>query len=190
MDPEQVILEKLARPPGELEPGPVSPGGWRAGVVRGGELHRAELDSVRFVKHRESSRRRVDFVTFHGTIQMHGPREHEFVYFYALEHEREGGWRMVGSAGGGGSSPVRGRPWVNLAGGYGGDLFYAGGQIERAGADIDRVQIRFADGRHIEDDAEHDVALFITDDAVLMPSTVVLLDSRGAEVAKHAAFPG
>ncbi len=79
-------------------------------------------------------------------------------------------------------------PWVNLAGGYGGDLFYAGGQIDRRGHRSRPGS--FADGRFLEDDAEHDVALFITDDAVLMPSPVVLLDVEGAEVAKHEAFPG
>ncbi|MDQ6778676.1 MAG: hypothetical protein M3071_21180 [Actinomycetota bacterium] len=190
MDPEQVILEELARPPGELAPGPVTPGGWRAGTVHGGALHRADPDSVRFVKHRASSRRRIDFVTFRGSIPMLDHSEHDFVYFFALEREPDGGWRIVGAAGGGGSSPVRGRPWVNLAGGHGGDLFYTGGQIERAGTDIDRVQIRFADGRFVEDDVEQDVALFIDDAAVLMLSTVVLLDGAGAEVAKHEAFPG
>ena len=191
MDPEQVILDDLARPPGELEPGPAGGGGWRSGTVRGGgALHRAELASVRFVKHRESSRRRVDFVTFRGSIPMLGDDEHQFGYFFALEREPDGSWRMVGSAGGGGKSPVRGRPWVNLAGGYGADLFYAGGQIERAGTNIDRVEIRFANGRRLEDDAEQDVALFITDDAVVMPSTVVLLDGAGTKVAEHEAFPG
>jgi hypothetical protein len=190
MDPEQVILDDLAQPPGQLELGPTGAGGWRAGTVSGGGLHRAELGSVRFVKHRESPRRRVDFVTFHGSIPMFGDDEHEFGYFFALEREPDGGWHMVGSAGGGGNAPVRGRPWVNLAGGYGGDLFYAGGQIERAGTDIDRVEIRFADGRCLDDDAKQDVALFITDYPVVMPSTVVLLDGAGAEVAEHEAFPG
>jgi hypothetical protein len=77
MDPEQVILDDLAQPPGQLELGPTGAGGWRAGTVSGGGLHRAELGSVRSVKHRESSRRRVDFVTFHGSIPMFGDDEHE-----------------------------------------------------------------------------------------------------------------
>jgi hypothetical protein len=76
MDPEQVILDDLAQPPGELEPGPAGGGGWKGGTVRGGPLHRVELGSVLFVTHRESSRRRVDFVTFHGSIPMLGHGEH------------------------------------------------------------------------------------------------------------------
>jgi hypothetical protein len=67
-----------------------------------------------------------------------------------------------------------------------GDDLIAGGQIERAGTNIARVEVRFA----LQDDAAQDVALFITDDPVVMPSTVVLLDSAGVEVAEHGAFPG
>jgi hypothetical protein len=85
--------------------------------------------------------------------------------------------------------PQRAVPWVNLAGGDEGDHFYAGGRIDGAGIHIDRVRLRFADGRTLEDDSEEGVALFITDEAVSMPATVVLLDHAGNEVATHPAFP-
>jgi hypothetical protein len=48
--------------------------------------------------------------------------------------------------------------------------------------------MRFADGGSPVDEAEQDVALFISDDPVVMPS-VALLDSAGAEVAEHEGFP-
>ena len=41
---------------------------------------------------------------------------------------------------------------MNLAGGDGGDHFYAGERTDGAGDDIDHVRLRFADGPYPEDD--------------------------------------
>lgn len=190
MDPEQVILDELAKPVGELETSePAPPGMPQAGIVRGGRLEHAELSTVRFIKYRESRRHRIYYVAFRGTIPILDDHEHDFRHYHALERTGDGNWRHIGEAGGGGESPIRGTPWLNVAGGWGPDLFYAGGVIERAGENVDRVQVRFADGRVLEDDAEHDVALFITDQTMAMPATVALLASDGREIAEHSAFP-
>jgi hypothetical protein len=49
--------------------------------------------------------------------------------------------------------------------------------------------LRFANGVILEDDSEKGVALFITDETVCIPATVVLHDQAGNEVATHPAFP-
>jgi len=67
------------------------------------------------------------------------------------------------------------QPGVNLGGGGWPDHFYAGGEIYRAGADIAQVELRFANGVTLSDDADADVALFITESAVQLPVTAVLL---------------
>jgi hypothetical protein len=188
-DPEQAILDELARPAGRWQPGPPSPGGIQAGTVSGGNPFQADLSTVRFVKHRQSQRRRLHFVTFDGMIPHLDNRTLTFNYLFPLERDPEGNWRSLGGAGGGDDAPRRSTPWVNLAGGDAGDHFYAGGRIDGAGIDIARVQLRFADDRTLEDDSEQGVALFITDEAVSMAATVVLLDHAGNEVAAHPAFP-
>jgi hypothetical protein len=91
-----------------------------------------------------------------------------------------------GGAGGAGDEPERSTPWVNLAGGGWPDQFYAGGRIADAGVAIARVELRFADGLVLEDDADQGVALFITENHVRPPSTVALLDNAGNEVASHS----
>lgn len=63
-DPEQAILDKLGGPVGVWEPHSVSSGGIQSGTVRGGNLERADLSTVRFVKHRRSERRHLYFVTY------------------------------------------------------------------------------------------------------------------------------
>lgn len=189
-DPEQVILDELARPPGQWEPGGTSPGGWQSGIVRGGNPFQADLTTVVFVKHRQSVRRRLDFVTFQGTIPHIAAQRHTLSWLFPLTRQPDGTWRVTGGAGGGDSDmPPRSKPWINLAGGGWPDQFYAGGRIHTAGIDVARVQMRFADGLTLEDDAEHAIALFITDDAVRLPASVALLDDSGTAIALHE-FPG
>lgn len=111
-----------------------------------------------------------------------------FGYVFAIEHA-EHGCRIIGDAGGGGDPPIRSRPWVNLAGGHANDHFWAGGEIERAGSNVARIQLRFADGHIVEDDPINDVALFIVNTPVRTPATVVLIDQEGGTIAEHAGFP-
>jgi hypothetical protein len=156
--------------------------------VRAGNPFQADLSTVRFVKHRQSEHRHAYFVTFDGAILQRGGETHGFGYVVALEHDPRGGWRLIGEAGGAGGVPTRSDPWVNLGGGGWPDRFYAGGRIDGAGVDIGRVELRFADGLTLADDGEEDVALFITEEAVRMPATVVLYDRAGDEAASHPAF--
>jgi len=188
-DPEQAILDQFAGPAGEWEPGATSSGGIQSGIVHGGNPFQADLYTVRFVKQRHSEHRQVYFVTFDGSIPQLGAETHTFGYVYPLEREPAGGWRVIGGSGGGGETPARSSPWVNLGGGELAHGFYAGGRIDSAGVDVARVQLRFADGLTLEDDTEESVALFITDHAVRTPATAVLYDRAGNERAAHPAFP-
>jgi hypothetical protein len=86
--------------------------------------------------------------------------------------------------------PRRSTPWVNLGGGGWPDQFFAGGWINDAGLDIDRVELRFANGVTLHDDSSEGVALFITDENVAMPGTVALIDRAGNQIATHRPFPG
>ncbi len=52
----------------------------------------------------------------------------------------------------------------------------------RAGADIAHVELRFANGLTLGDDADADVALFITESSVQLPAIAVL------EIPHETAF--
>jgi hypothetical protein len=190
-DPEQAILDKLARPPGQWEPGGTSPGGIQAGTVTGGGFQ-ADPATIQFVKHRESERRHLYFVTFEAPIPQLGPdSRYPWSYVFPVERDPDGGWRVCGGAGGAGDEPPTvTTPWVNLAGGGWPDRFHAGGRIHGAGVDIARVELRFANGLTLEDDTAAGVALFITDQPVEIPATLALLDHAGNELTSHPAFPG
>ena len=190
-DPKQAILDELARPLGQWEPGGTSPGGWQSGIMRGGNAFQADPATIQFVKHRESERRHLYFVTFEGPIPQLGPdRRYPWSYVFPVEPDPDGGWRVRGGAGGAGGTPPRSRPWVNLGGGGWPDQFYAGGRIDNAGVEVAHVKLRFANGLTLQDDATTGVALFITDQNIEMPATVAVLDHTGNELVSHPAFPG
>jgi len=115
---------------------------------------------------------------------------HHVHYVYPVEPDPGGGWRVRGGAGGAGGGPRRSTPWVNLGGGGWPDRFFAGGWIDDAGLDIDRVALRFANGVTLHDDSSERVALFIADENVAMPGTVALIDRAGHQIATHQPFPG
>jgi hypothetical protein len=101
-DPKQAVLDELAGPAGVWEPGGTCPGAVQSGIVRGGNLEQADMSTVRLVKHRQSARRHVYFVTFEGTIPRRGPEICRFEYVYPVEPDPTGGWRVFGGAGGSG----------------------------------------------------------------------------------------
>lgn len=184
----KAILAHLARPAGRWEPTGSSAGGWQAGSYSDGSGFQADMSTVRFLKSRHAGQRSAHYVTFRGKLPRHGDRTLRLGYIFAIEHGTDG-CRIVGDAGGAGDAPIRSRPWVNLAGGHANDHFWAGGEIERAGADIARVQLRFADGHVVEDDATNNVAVFIVNEPVRTPATIVLLDRDGTSLAEHPGFP-
>lgn len=189
-DAEQAILDELARPPGQWEPSAPIPGGIQSGIVTGGGF-RADPATIQFVKHRESERRHLYFVTFEGPIPQLGPdSRYPWSYVFPVERDPDGGWRVRGGAGGAGGEPQGSAPWVNLGGGGWPNQFYAGGRIHDAGIDIARVELQFANGLTLQDETTAGVALFITDQSVEMPATLALLDQAGNELASHPAFPG
>lgn len=196
-DPEKAILERLAGPVGRAQFGAPGPSGWRAASIAGGNWSEAALETVRFVKFRETPGRRLYFVTFQGSIPFLGPELHKVSGLYPVERDADGNWTAGGGAGGSDDKGMsRPTPWVNLAGAGWRQLgaefvralpgqFYAGGRVHSAGIDVARVQLRFADGVVLEDDTDEAIVLFITDQEVRLPATAVLLDRAGAQVASH-----
>jgi hypothetical protein len=146
------------------------------------------MATVRIVKHRQSGRRHLFIVTFRGTHSLLG--EQSFHYAYPVEPDPQGGWRVFGGAGGAGDPPTRATPWVNLGVGGWPEHFFAGGWIVPADADVASVELCFADGLTLRDDANENVALFITESKVKMPPSVAILDRNGNEIHRHPAFPG
>lgn len=189
-NPQQAILEELVGPPVSGSPAAPAPAQSSPRSSTAPTPFQADPSTIRFVKHRESERRHLYFVTFDGTIPQIGPDSHPFSYIYPVERDLHGDWRVRGGAGGAGDQPRRATPWVNLAGGGWPDQFYAGGRIHNAGIDIARVELRFANGITLEDDTEAGVALFITDQPVEIPATLALLDRDGNDVSTRRPFPG
>jgi hypothetical protein len=186
--PEQAVIHELSGPPGTItalaEPRSGAP---TPTVVTGGLGFLADLDTLRFVKHRQAGKRHVFYVTCVAEHLRLGSLEVR--YAYPVEPAPDGGWRTVGGSGGAGCFSGRAtHAGVNLGGGGWPDHFYAGGQIYRAGADIAQVELRFANGVTLSDDADADVALFITEGSVQLPATAVLLGPSGNEVRSEAVF--
>ena len=184
--PEQAVIDELSRPPGRITDLAEQRGAPMPSIVTGGVGFVADLDTVSFVKHRQAGERHVFYVTFAADHPRLGLLEMK--YAYPVEPASDGGWRTFGGAGGAGTLSCRAtQPGVNLGGGGGSGHFYAGGEIYRAGADIARVELRFANGVTLSDDADEDVALFITVSSVQLPATAVLLDPAGNEIRSETA---
>lgn len=90
----------------------------------------------------------------------------------------DSGWTARGGAGGGGDAPKRDQPWVNLAGWWNRDRFYAGGEV-LSEQPVEQVRLTARDGTTLHDDTEAGVVLFLTDHELELPVTLELLDDRG-----------
>jgi hypothetical protein len=146
--------------------------------------------AIAVIKQRESIDRRLYAVTFDD---LKGNR-----WFWLVAAERsERGWVAHGVAGGSNGpaereratprpSSVGARPWLNLCGHWGGETFYAGGRLDRAGAEIGRVQLTLDDGRQLQDDGLGDVSLFIGRHGE-SPRTVDIYAPDGALLSSHNA---
>ena len=156
-------------------------------IVSDGVGFVVNLETLRFVKHRQVGERHVFYVTFTAAHPRLGRLEMR--YIYPVEPAPDGGWRTSGGAGGVHAFSGRAtHPAVNLGGGGWPDHFYAGGEIYRAGVAIEKVELRFVNGVTLTDAADMNVALFITESAVELPATAVLLGPAGTEIRAEKAF--
>ena len=190
-DPEQAILDKLAGPLGAWEPGSRSAGGWQSGIVRGGNAEQAESRDRALRQAspvRAAARLLRDLQRNASPPRTRGPQ----LRLRLCSRAGPGG-RLAGIRRGRRrrrSASTVDAEWVNLGGGGWPKWFFAGGWIDAAGQPVERLELRFADGLTLDDDATEDVALFITDEHVTMPATIAMLDAEGNEIATHPAFPG
>ena len=192
-DPRRAVIEHLTQPatgelpsrraaePGDLPARPV------ASISRGNPFT-AIPDSIEFLKERGIPDRRLFAVTFDDQSGNN--------WFWLVAAELDStGWTAHGVAGGsdgpaGESSrerPARSEPSLNLAGQWGGDRFYAGGEVDAAGALLGRVRLTLADGTALVDDADADVALFVSDRPEQLV-TVDIYDVDGHLLASRKAF--
>lgn len=115
-------------------------------------------------------------------------RGQSWFWLVAAEQDKTGAWLPRGGAGGSGQGPERAEPWVNLAGWWGLEGFYAGGEVKAAGAEVARVRLRCADEVELEDDADGGVVLFLTDRPAQTPVTVEICDSNGNILGSYSDF--
>ncbi|MGI8556689.1 MAG: hypothetical protein ACR2ND_00005 [Solirubrobacteraceae bacterium] len=189
LDPRGVIIEHLAQPsagqpparrppprPGDLPMRPV------ASFAVSGNPFTADRTTIQFVKERGIPDRRLYAVTFDD-------EQHEsWFWLVAAERDRTDNWIAVDVAGGSGQDPQRSKPWLNLCGSWGQGRLYAGGEIHTAGANVGEVRLTLADGTQLTDDAQADVALFLSDQVAAEPATVDIYDTNGHLLATHTAF--
>ena len=84
--------------------------------------------------------------------------------------------------------PNRSYPWVNLAGGWNRDLFWAGGRVLDNGLDVVRVRLISENGIVLEDTVQDRLALFVSNKWVERPLKVELYDRSGKMVGTHQAL--
>jgi hypothetical protein len=154
-----------------------------ADLAASGTPFAADLSTVRFVKERRTPDRRLYWLAF---------EDHDgqpWQWLVAAVESEAGGWLAQDGAGGSGRGDLeRADPWVNLAGWWGLDGFYAGGEIFAAGTEVAMVRLRFPNELILDDDAERGAALFLTDQRVEPPATVEICDRAGTTIASHEAF--
>jgi hypothetical protein len=183
-DPRPAIIEHLTQPSvgrplvrkAAGGDGPECP---TAYVVRG-SVATADPASIKFVKGRGNDERQLFAVTFDDEDNRN------WFWLVAVERDPDGSWVAGGVGGGSGEIPQRSTPWLNLAAQWGQGRLYAGGQIHTAGATLRTVRLTLADGTELEDDAENNVALFISHHGE-QPTSVALYGDDGLLLATHDA---
>jgi len=192
--PYAAVVAKLIEPP-EFTPEPEPVSGLddrvpRATVLQHGPFAR-DPDGIAVIKERESDDRRLYALRFDD---LSGNR-----WFWLMAAERhELGWVAHGVAGGSDGpahsepatpqpSSVGSGPWLNLCGQWGGETFYAGGELHAAGAEIGRVRLTLADGSQLEDDGIGDVSLFIGRRGE-PPKTIDVFAPDGTLLSSRKAF--
>jgi hypothetical protein len=162
----------------------------RATITSHGPFAR-DPTSIEVQKQRESDNRRLYAVSFDDL------KGNRWFWLVATELGADG-WSAHGVAGGSDGpvsrkretsrpSPAGSAPSLNLCGRWGGDTFYAGGQLDSAGAEIGRVQLTLEDGSQLEDDGVGAVSLFIGHHGE-PPTSVEIFAPDGALLSKRKAF--
>lgn len=184
-DPRPAIIELLTRPtarrtvPPERVGAASEPVGPVASVVHGNPVS-ADPATIAFLKVRGTNQRKLFAVTFDD-----GSGRSWFA-LVAAERNAEGSWVPHGVAYASGDVLQRSSPWLNLAGQWGGDRFYAGGQIHTAGAAVGKVRLTLEDGSELEDDAEENLALFVANHNAA-PARVTIYGTDGTRITSHDA---
>jgi hypothetical protein len=150
-----------------------------------------DLSTVCFVREKAVRLRRAHFVTLKAAdddLCGSGHRDYQMHLAFFLIADGEDGWRITSY--GAHRPPRKPIPRAYLGGGDDVDGFFAAGYVDGAGAEIERVELRFADGMLLEDRPEHEIVLFVVDSPVVMPPTVALIGSEGEEIVTHPVLPG
>lgn len=144
---------------------------------------RVLANTIRFVKSRGGPDRQLRYVT----CDADGGSTETESWHWTVVASREGSdrWNAHGVAGAGGHGTLspRGFPWTNLGGNWGRDGFRAGGTVDDAGMGVTRVRLTDSQGRTFEDIVDDGIVLFMSEEPVLMPMRVELLDADGDVVA-------
>ena len=187
-DPKQVIVEYISQPVGELDLNPsqaptAQSNVPQAMVRRGGGLG-ARISTVQFLQERHLSDRQLHLVAFEN---QDGEREQWLlcVREIAPDHWQNAGGASISAAE---VMPQRNAPWVNLASGWSGDLFWAGGRVLDNGLDVVRVRLISENGVVLEDEVQDGLVLFVANQSVQRPLRVELFDRSGKLVGTHQAF--
>ena len=102
-----------------------------------------------------------------------------------------GCYEVLPIGGGGGGTPHREQPWVNVATQWGSSYFRAGGEVTGDGAGAARlVRMRFANAVVLEDDTEGDWVLFEAMQGVKFPADVEIFDTAGDLLSSYSEFEG
>ncbi len=181
-DPWDAIVADLTAPAAELPTPPTAPDTRPRPVVNRGRPFSAHSETIRCLKQRAIAGRRLYAITFDSQQ----PFPAQWRWLIAAEEE-DHGWVASGGAGGAGEGPRRNEPWVNLAGWWGPNRFYAGGEV-LSDQHISRVRLTTRDGITLEDDTEAGVVLFLADRSIELPVTLELLDDAGQARASQLAL--
>jgi hypothetical protein len=179
-DPWNAVVTDLTGPVTE-RPALRTPSGRRPTPTIGrGRPFTARADSIRRLKERAISGRRLYAVTFDDQDG------YSHIWLAGVE-EDETGWAVRGGAGGAGHAPPPSEPSVNLAGWWGTERFYAGGQV-LAAEHVRSVRLTTRDGTILDDDTEGGVVLFLTDRTVEIPVVLELRDIDHRTVGTQPAL--
>ena len=188
-NPKQVIIEYISRPLAPLElappPPPDAPLQGQPGMIRRGGGLGAKVATIHFLQERNLPNRQLHIVTFENEEGYHDQ------WLCCVLQDRPKHWRYAGGANIGhvNEMPRRGYPWVNMAGGWKGNLLWAGGHVLDNGLDVVRVRLISENGIILEDTVQDGLVLFITDQWVQRPLQVELYNRSGKMVGTHQVLP-